>query len=140
MLKQASGKVLRAVILGTSQHQYHKQTSHLPAWRNNCIELSIKEAAPRLTTDVGRGGIFWPGYTKTLIGFVCHAPPMQMGEPCGSPMVSFSLTVAQRMAAGIGPHRKSGVIRKPLLPVDSACPCTLSTTIRGQIQVHNLLP
>jgi hypothetical protein len=47
---------------------------------------------------------------------------MQMGEPGGAPIVSFSMAVAQRLIAGIGPHRKSGVIKKLLLPVDFACP------------------
>ena len=36
----------------------------------------------------------------------------------------FSVAVAHGLPLGIGPHRKSGVIRKPLLPVDSVCPCT----------------
>lgn len=32
----------------------------------------------------------------------------------------------------VGPHRKSGVIRKRLLPVDFACPCTHNYHRPGQ--------
>ena len=66
-------------------------------------------------------------------------PECKWGSRVASPWFLFSMAVAQLICVGIGPHRKSGVIRKHLLPVDSECPWTIGTTIQAQMQAHNSL-